>query len=344
VRIHDTFRAALQELGERESGRRLFVVVDSNLLRRNPDCLRALPVAARRDALAVRGGEPCKSLRRLEALYRAARSREVDRDTLVLAVGGGSLGDLTGFFAATWMRGIPWATVATTPLAMADSALGGKTAVDWGGLKNPVGAFHPPRHVYGVQEALRTLPARHRRAGLAEVLKSAVIGSRRLYGRLGRVGAELARDPDHADWIPTLRAAAAVKGRIVRVDPYERGRRALLNFGHSFGHALEVSHRPPWLHGEAVGVGMLAAVELSCRKGLCDARFRPELARLLHGMGLPTRTRTVDARRFWSALAGDKKSRAGRIRLVLTEGPGSATFGHTASRPQLEAVLRTLGG
>jgi 3-dehydroquinate synthase len=343
VHILESFAEAWAELHDDFVDRRVFVVVDAKLLKKNPRCLAKLPARVRRDSFAMRGGEACKSLRQLERLYAAARERGLDRQTLVVAVGGGTVGDVVGLFAATWMRGLPWVTVATTSLAMADSALGGKTAVDWGGLKNPVGAFHPPRAVYGVREALETLPLRHLRAGLAEVLKSAVIGDARLYRRLEREAARLSVDPTASAWVGVLEAAARVKGRVVREDPHELGPRAILNFGHSFGHALELSHRPRWLHGEAIGVGMLAAVEISHRKGLCEAAFRSELAQVLLQLGLPVRISKIDEARFWSALAGDKKSVHGSVRLVLTEGPGSATFGHVASRPQLRAVLRSLG-
>ncbi len=343
VDLAPTFDEVFGRLGRRTEGRRLFVVVDSRVIGRNPRCLRALPARARREALHIRGGEACKSLGHLERLYRAARERGIDRSAVVVAVGGGTVGDLVGFFAATWMRGLEWIVVATTSLAIADSALGGKTAVDWGGLKNPVGAFHPPRAIHGVLEALQTLPPRHLRAGMAEVVKAAVIGDRALYRRLERIGARLCADPAAAEWSQVLKAAARVKGRIVQTDPLEEGIRALLNFGHTYGHALEVSHRPRLLHGEAVSLGMLAAVEISERQSQCPRGFREELARLLLHLRLPVQVRNLDEAAFWSALLRDKKVRGGRPRLVLTQGVGSASFGHAVAKTQLKAVLRSLG-
>lgn len=335
------FREVWAALRDAHGDRPWMVVLDRRLRRKNPSLHEGWRPRRHDLLVEVTGGERCKSLRRLEALYREAQRHRVRRDTLVVAVGGGTVGDLAGFFAATWMRGLDWCPVATTSLAMADSALGGKTAVNWGGRKNLVGSFHPPRGVFGATEALSSLPARHRRAGLAEVVKSGLLGDAALFERLEAEGERL-RDPLDPLWPEVLSAAATVKAAVVAEDPLEKGRRAVLNLGHTYGHALEAAHRPRLLHGEAVAIGMMAAAEISRRKGRVESGFVLRLERLLHRLGLPSRVRGIDEPTFWSALESDKKADSEGIRLVLTEGPGSASFGHRVGRQQLEAVLRGL--
>ncbi len=348
VRLRATLAEVFAALREDQPDRQWFVVADTRVLRAHPSLMRALRPAERRCMVALTGGERVKSLRSLERLYRAAMEAGLRRDGLVVVVGGGTIGDLGGFFAATWMRGVRWCPVATTSLALADSAIGGKTAVDLAGVKNPVGAFHQPVGVYGALEALGTLPARHRRAGLAEVVKSAVVADRRLFERLERWAPGLDRVPtDPADlerWGAVLRAAARVKARVVARDPHEGGLRQILNFGHTLGHALEAVAAGGLLHGEAVALGMIAAARLSEQHAGAPAETAVRIASLLEALGLPRALPSVDVAMVWKQLSYDKKATAGGLPFVLTEAIGSASVGHRLPRKDVQAALRSLRG
>jgi 3-dehydroquinate synthase len=341
VRFRESFGELWAAFRDDHGGRRCFFVVDQRLLRKNPRALNALPVAQRRDLLALNGGEGCKSMAGFQKLQGAALAARLDRQTLVVAVGGGTVGDLTGFFAATHLRGLDWCCVATTSLAMADSAVGGKTGLNLGGVKNVVGAFHQPRAVYGCAEALDTLPRRHRTAGLAEVVKSAMIADAKLFARLEAQAEEFAR-PRAAVWIPALRAACRVKADIVARDETEHGPRALLNFGHTLAHALESSAAPRPLHGEAVALGMIAATQLSIDARLTQSTTLQRLRDLLRRLRLPHELPELEFESLWRAMSYDKTRRGGRLEVVLTPGIGSASFGHPLGRATMRKALRAL--
>ncbi len=343
VRLRATFAQAWAELRRDHGERRWLVIADRTLLQRCPQALAGLSRRERAGVVAVHGGERVKSLRTLAALARAALDARADRQTLVIAVGGGTVGDAVGLFAATYLRGIAWCPLATTSLALADSAIGGKTAVNGAGVKNLIGAFHQPVGVYGALEALRTLPRRHRVAGLAEVVKCGAIADRALFALLERTAPRLA-GVDLEAWEAVLRRANAVKARIVARDPREEGPRALLNFGHTVGHALEATQRPRLLHGEAISLGMIAASWISERRGLAPAGTLSRVRALLTELGLPVERDRGDSASVLNAVGYDKKSRAGEARMVLTHGVGSATFGHRIERTMLGRSLRFLSG
>jgi 3-dehydroquinate synthase len=229
----------------------------------------------------------------------------------------------------------------TTVLSLADSAVGGKTAVNLAGLKNPLGAFHHPVGVYGAIEALTSLPARQRVAGLAEVVKSAVIADASLFELLERRGAEFA-DPRAELWPAVLRRCCAIKAEVVAADPRESGRRAVLNFGHTVGHALESVTRPRLHHGEAVALGMVAAAWISEREGVAPAGTRRRLESLLADLRLPRRVDALDVTAVLAAMRHDKKGRQGRPRMVLTAGIGSSTFGHAVDGRTLRRAVSLL--
>lgn len=339
IRYRASFRAVWDGLAADHPGRDIFAVVDRGVLDRHPEVERWV---RRRPHVAVRGGEPAKSVRQWERLHRAAAGAGLGRDGLVVAIGGGSVGDLAGFFAATWMRGVDWCPVATTVLSLADSATGGKTAVNLGGAKNLVGAFHQPVAVYGVTGALSTLPVRQLRSGMAEIVKSGWIADPALVRDLESAPPRLT-DWTDTDWLPRVQAAARVKARIVAADPREGGRRALLNFGHTLGHALESTLRPRPTHGEAVALGMVAAAHLSTWRDLVDPAQVQRLEDLLGRFGLPIRRAGIDLPGTLDAVSSDKKSRGRRPRMVLTEGRGVASFGHQIERRELRRALQVLG-
>jgi len=283
-------------------------------------------IAARPIVMAP--GEASKSFAGLERLCGELLDMEIDRTGLIVALGGGVIGDLTGFAAGVLKRGVGFAQIPTTLLAQVDSSVGGKTGINHPLGKNMIGAFHQPLLVVCDLASLDTLPARELSAGLAEVIKYGPIHDMGFMEWLeAHMDALRARDRDalaHA-----VRRCCEIKAEVVAQDERESGLRAILNFGHTFGHAMEAGMGyGVWLHGEGVGAGMLMAAELSRRLGLVDAAFCARLRVLVQRAGLPVRAPVLDERdnagRYLEWMRVDKKSQAGEIRFVLIDGPGKA--------------------
>ncbi|MBI5211396.1 MAG: 3-dehydroquinate synthase [Elusimicrobia bacterium] len=288
-------------------------------------------------------GEAAKTLSSLDKLYGFLLKSGAERRTPLVAVGGGSIGDAAGFAAATYQRGIPLVHVPTTFLAQADSAIGGKTAVDHPLAKNAVGAFYQPIFVLADVETLRTLPRRQLMSGLAEAVKCALVFdpafARRLAARWPRVRAGDLAELEHA-----VRTSVAWKARAVSADEFDlAGKRELLNFGHTLGHALEwaTGYRGA-LHGEAVVWGMRAALELSSGRGWLR-RDRPLADALLDGLAAPAWPRGLASSDLWAAMRRDKKVRAGRNVFVLLKRIGEPARVDDVTKPELAAALRRLG-
>jgi len=284
-------------------------------------------------------GEQHKTWQTLNLIFDALLGQACDRKTVLFALGGGVVGDMTGFAAASFMRGVPFVQLPTTLLAQVDSSVGGKTGINHPLGKNMIGAFYQPQLVVCDLEVLRTLPERELSAGLAEVIKYGPIAD---LGFLDWIAAHLdallARDPvalAHA-----VKRSCEIKAHVVAQDERESGLRAVLNFGHTFGHAIETGlGYGQWLHGEAVGCGMVMAAELSCRLGLIEPVFAQRLTALIARAGLPVRGPQLaaddNAGRYLELMRLDKKSQAGEIRFVLIDGPGRATV-----RPAPDALVR----
>ncbi len=301
----------------------------------------------------IRPGEASKSLSSLPALYAAAASGGLDRRGTVVALGGGVVGDLAGFVAATYLRGVRFVQIPTTLLAMVDSSVGGKTGVNLPEGKNLVGAFHQPAGVLIGLSTLDTLPAREFAAGMAEVIKYGAIRDADLLERIERGGAALGRpDADVGVLGDLVARCCRIKAQVVAADERETGERALLNFGHTLGHAVEKAlGYGVWLHGEAVAFGMVYAVRLAERLGRCPAPWSDRLAAVLRRFGLPTTRRrlhedTDGAPPSWedlrAAMAGDKKARGGTPRLVLCDAPGQAVHGVEVDEDVLRAVWKAM--
>jgi 3-dehydroquinate synthase len=284
--------------------------------------LRGAGLAVRR--LQVPDGDRTKNLRQVARLYDAMLDFGADRATAVVALGGGMVGDLAGFLAATFLRGLPFVQVPTTVLAMADASIGGKVGVNLPRGKNLVGAFHQPRLVWIDLATLRSLPRRQRAAGLAEVIKAAAIRDQPLFERLEKdVEAALELDPDVL--LPVMARACAIKAEVVSEDEREAGLRMLLNFGHTLGHAIETLKRYRGvLHGEAVAMGMAYAARRSQELGIAPEGTAQRLKALLHASGLPTRLPDFPRQAYLSALRVDKKRREARIRFVVLRRLGQA--------------------
>jgi 3-dehydroquinate synthase len=269
----------------------------------------------------------------------------VVRDGFLIALGGGVVGDLAGFAAATWLRGVDWIGVPTTVVAQVDSAIGGKTGVDLTAGKNLVGAFHQPVGVLVDPDLLATLPARQRRAGLAEVVKTGFAADAALFRRTERDAARLAAgDPGALE--RAVRGALTVKARIVSRDERERegGSRVALNVGHTVGHAIEAaSGYRGLLHGEAVAVGMRAEAALSVAVAGLDPKAAERLGRLLDRLGLPRRMPPLGVAALLKAMRHDKKARAGVVRWSLTPRMGSASVPQPIADQLVRPVLIAFG-
>jgi 3-dehydroquinate synthase len=272
----------------------------------------------------VDDGEQAKSWGTLEQVFDALLGARLGRDGVIVALGGGVVGDLAGFAAAVYQRGIAFIQVPTTLLAQVDSSVGGKTAVNHPRGKNMIGAFHQPRAVIADVAALATLPARELRAGIAEVVKHGFALDAAFADWLEHnIEQLLARDAGALTY--AVRRSCELKARVVAEDEREAGARALLNFGHTFGHAIEAgTGYGAWLHGEAVAAGMVMAAELSVRAGLLAPDDAARLRNLLQRAGLPVTGPALASERYLELMAGDKKTAGGRIRFVLLEAAGRA--------------------
>jgi len=297
--------------------------------------------------LALPDGEAYKTWESLNLIFDALLSHGCDRKTVLFALGGGVVGDMTGFAAASYMRGVPFVQVPTTLLAQVDSSVGGKTAINHPLGKNMIGAFYQPQRVICDLDTLNTLPARELSAGLAEVIKYGPIADMAFLDWIEAHMDELvARDPQalaHA-----VRRSCEIKAHVVGQDERESGLRAILNFGHTFGHAIEAGMGyGAWLHGEAVGCGMVMAARLSHRLGLIDQAFVDRLQRLVERAGLPVVAPVLDAQdnvgRYLGLMRVDKKSEAGEIKFVLIDGPGRAVVRGAPDALVAEVIAASCG-
>jgi 3-dehydroquinate synthase len=292
-------------------------------------------------SVALPDGEQYKTLETLARVFDALVERRLNRDACVVALGGGVVGDMAGFAAACYQRGVDYVQVPTTLLAQVDSSVGGKTGVNHPGGKNLIGAFHQPRAVVADTDTLQTLPPREFRAGLAEVIKYGLIADAAFLAWIEDNLDALLR-LDGAALAYAIRRSCAIKAEIVAEDEREHGRRALLNLGHTFGHAIETATGyGEWLHGEAVGAGMLVAADLSCRLGWIGAADVARIRALLERAGLPVVAPPIGADRALELIGMDKKVLAGRIRLVLMRKVGEGVVAGDYPADALRATLAT---
>jgi 3-dehydroquinate synthase len=303
-------------------------------------------------ALVIEAGEDQKTPATVGLIHDGAFARKLERGSLIVALGGGVVGDMAGFAAASWLRGIAVVQVPTTLLAMVDAAIGGKTGVNHPGGKNLIGAFHQPRLVLIDPEVLATLPEREFRAGMAEVIKYGVINDAPLFADLE---AAAAKDPEAglasmASVGPALlqtllERSADAKARVVAADEREGGLRAILNYGHTIGHVIEaLCGYGTYLHGEAVGLGMLAAGSIACAMGLWSADDLERQRRLVRAAGLPLQVPALDPAAVLDCLQGDKKVRGGKVRFVLPTAIGSVVIRDDVDADTITAVMAAQAG
>ncbi|MEO7244870.1 MAG: 3-dehydroquinate synthase [Rubrivivax sp.] len=286
------------------------------------------PHYGRVSAVVLPDGEAHKDWSTLNRVFDHLLSEGCDRRTVLFALGGGVVGDLTGFAAACYMRGVPFVQLPTTLLAQVDSSVGGKTAVNHPRGKNMIGAFYQPRRVLCDLDTLATLPSRELSAGLAEVIKYGPIADPALLDWI-ELNLEALRARDPAPLAHAVQRSCEIKAAVVGADEKEAGQRAILNFGHTFGHAIEAGlGYGEWLHGEAVGCGMVMAAELSARLGGVDAGFVQRLEDLIRRAGLPVAAPALvgGADRWLELMRIDKKAEDGAIRFVVLEAPGQAVL------------------
>ncbi len=327
---------------------RVVVVTDETVAGLHLDRLRASlgEAAIAHEVVTVPPGEAAKSLDQLGRLLDRMLELGIERSVAVVALGGGVIGDLAGFAASVALRGLPFVQIPTTLLAQVDSAVGGKTGVNSHHGKNLIGSFHQPRLVVSDVGLLKTLPLRQLRAGYAEVVKYGAIADANFFAWLERES-RILLDGDPERLARAVRVSCASKAAIVADDEREAGRRALLNLGHTFGHALEAEcgYGDVLLHGEAVAIGMVLAFDLSVQLGLCPGADAVRLRRHLAHAGLPVGPDEI-AGRSWDVdalmghMARDKKVRDGRITFVLARGLGNAFVAGDVDPADAAAVLR----
>ncbi len=293
---------------------------------------------ARVDTVLLPDGEQYKDWASLNLVFDRLLETASDRKTVLFALGGGVIGDMTGFAASVYMRGVPFVQVPTTLLAQVDSSVGGKTAINHPLGKNMLGAFYQPARVIADLDTLDTLPQRELSAGLAEVIKYGPIADAAFLDWIEvNLAALLARDKVAMAY--AVKRCCEIKAWVVGQDEREQGLRAILNFGHTFGHAIETGlGYGEWLHGEAVGCGMVMASDLSVRLGLMPAEFLPRMRKLIERAGLPVVGPALGAQRYLELMRVDKKAEGGSIRFVLVEGLGRAGM-HAAPDELVEQVL-----
>ena len=304
------------------------------------DALRAAlaPLGKQVSTVVLPDGEAFKNWETLNAIFDALLGGKADRKTTLIALGGGVVGDMTGFAAACYMRGVPFIQVPTTLLSQVDSSVGGKTGINHPLGKNMIGAFYQPQTVIADIAALRTLPERELAAGLAEIIKTAAIADAAFFEWLEHnIEALNRREP--AALMHAVKRSCEVKAEVVAADEREGGLRAILNFGHTFGHAIEAGlGYGEWLHGEAVGCGMVMAADLSVRLGLLDDAARRRLVALIEAARLPTRAPALGDSRYIELMKVDKKAEAGAIKFILLKQLGETLITDVAE-PALRATL-----
>ena len=321
-------------------GGAVFVVSSPRVWRHWGTRIERLLGKTRRATVLIDDGETAKNLSTVERACRDLVRNGADRRSTVVAVGGGVVGDVAGFVAASYARGIGLIHIPTTVVAQVDSALGGKTGVNLPEGKNLVGAFYPPKGVVADPALLSSLPPRDFRSGIYEVIKYGVIGDARLFQFLEQNMEKVLRG-ERAALTVVIERSVAQKARVVSEDEHESGLREILNFGHTFAHALEsATGYRTYLHGEAVGWGMIAAARLAVEKGLFPPAGEQRIARLIARVGPLPAWPSIPPAQLIAAMQADKKTRAGRLRFVLPERIGRVRCGVEAEEEMLLRVLR----
>ena len=319
---------------------RLLIVTNETIAPLYLPMIEALFIGCAMETLVLPDGEQYKTLETTSRIYDRLLRGRFDRSAMLVALGGGVIGDITGFAAATYQRGIRFIQIPTTLLAQVDSSVGGKTGVNHPLGKNMIGAFHQPQCVIADTDVLGTLPGRELRAGLAEVIKYGLLGDAPFFEWIASHRQGLL-DMDASLLADAIRISCEHKARIVALDEKEGGIRALLNLGHTFGHAIETATGySSWLHGEAVAVGMVQAADLSMRLGWLDPQDAVRIRQVIDLFGMPTTPPAdMDVERYLQIMAADKKVMHGKLRLILLEAVGKAVIAGDVDTAMLRQTL-----
>lgn len=339
---HDLFQQLAQRLAEKPLASRYAIITDSVV---NPlwagallDALAAYGLAAQKFVFPA--GEAYKTRETKEKLENELLAAGYGRDSAVLALGGGVVGDVAGYVAATYMRGVPVIQIPTTTLAMADSSIGGKTGVDTPYGKNLIGAFHHPAEVYMDMNTLKTLDERNYRAGLAELIKHGFIMDLSILDFVQEhKGQILNRNVQILEQL--FEKNCQVKNYVVSRDDQEKGLRQILNYGHTMGHAVEVGSHFELIHGECVAIGMVFAAKLAQRRGLCSAQWAARQRTILEELGFSVELPAeLEAEEMLRLMKMDKKARQGQIQFVLPKRPGNVEFGVSVSEKEIIEAMK----
>jgi len=344
IHIGQGMLADVSLIGSMLSGRQVCVVTNETIAPLYLEQVMQSLAAFSPDAIILPDGEEFKTLDTVSQIYDGMLAKNYSRSCVLIALGGGVIGDMVGFAAATYQRGVRFIQLPTTLLSQVDSSVGGKTGVNRPSGKNMVGAFYQPQAVLIDVQTLDTLPDRELKAGLAEVIKYGLIINRDFHDWISaNIDALLARD--RAALIHAIHVSCEEKARVVAADEREGGVRAILNLGHTFGHAIETAMGyGAWLHGEAVAAGMVMAADLSCRMGMLKAADARAIKHLVAAAGLPVVPPGLDAETFLRLMAKDKKSEQGRIKFILLNAIGGAQYNVTAPAALLQETLTAGAG
>ncbi len=342
------FRQDFQDLylAMKEAGyenRRICIVTDTNVAPLYLDQVEKVlaPLTEHLSSFVIEAGEENKNLQTVQKVYRHLIEQGMDRKGVLVALGGGVVGDMTGFTAATYLRGVDFVQVPTTLLAQVDSSVGGKTGVDMDQYKNMVGAFHQPHLVYMNFQTLKSLPEVEFACGMGEVVKTGLICDGAFF-RNTVADYEKIRAYDNTLLPMMVRRCCEIKAGVVERDPKEQGERALLNLGHTIGHAVEKLMNFTLHHGQCVGVGLVAAAEISKSRGLLTEEEKAEILRGCALCGLPLYVQGLKAEEVLAATKKDKKMDQGRVKFILMKGIGASFVDHTVSEEELLQGIREI--
>ncbi len=342
--IRDDFTGLARELETLDTmSRKLCIITDYNVEKLYADSLAAVLAPCCREVFlfSFPAGEQSKHLGTVQDVYRFLIAHGLDRKDMLIALGGGVVGDLTGYTAATYLRGIDFIQIPTTLLAQVDSSIGGKTGVDFDQYKNMVGAFHMPRLVYMNLSVLNDLDARQYACGMAEILKHGLIRNASYYEWLIGHFMEI-NDRDMDAMEEMIGESCLIKKAVVEKDPTEKGDRALLNFGHTIGHALEKYKNFTMLHGECVALGAVAAAYISWKRELLSREEYYEIRDMFVPFGLPISVTDLDVEEILCLTRSDKKMEQGKIKFILLRQIGKAVIDHTVTEQEMRQALEEI--
>lgn len=332
---------SLSLLGHKK--RRIMIITDSNVAKFYlKECLELLsPLASSVISFTFNAGEGSKNLDTVNLVYGKLIEEKFDRSDLIIALGGGVTGDLAGFVAATYLRGIDFIQVPTTLLAMADSSIGGKTGVDFKSYKNMVGAFHQPKLVYMNLSTLKTLPEKEFKAGMSEIIKHGLIKDKDYYSWLCK-NRDNILSLEYEVLKEMVVRSCMIKKRVVEDDPKEKGDRALLNFGHTIGHAIEKLMDFKLLHGECVAIGMVAAAYISYKRKFISSGELKDIIDSIKAFGLPTAISNLSPEDIYTVTKLDKKMESDKIKFIYLEQIGNAIIDSTVSKDEMIEAIEFL--